>query len=98
MQGCSRAWTEGDGVHSLLCMNLSIMYILCTFVTLQTSCGIHPFLCLRLHPCPQVTCHCKRSQRTCFWEENSSSSLITSLLLFVHLLYLLPFPRLSLSP
>jgi len=42
-QGCSRAWTEVDGVHKLLCMKRSILYVLCTFLTLQTS-GVHPLL------------------------------------------------------
>ena len=34
-QGCSRAWMEADGVHSLLSMKSSVMYALCMFMTLQ---------------------------------------------------------------
>ena len=40
-QSYSRTWTEVDGVHSLLWMKWSVMYVLCTFVTLRES-GVHP--------------------------------------------------------
>ena len=48
--GYSWAWTEVDGVHILLCMKWSILYVLCAFVTLQTS-GVHPLLFLGIHLC-----------------------------------------------
>src|SRR6218665_1939112 len=41
--GCSRAWTKVDGVHTFLCMKISILYVLFTFLALQTS-GAHPLL------------------------------------------------------
>jgi len=49
-------WTEVDGVHSTHCMKWSVMYVLCTFLTLRES-GVHPLLMastcffLGLHPC-----------------------------------------------
>jgi len=61
--GCSRAWTEVDGVHSLLCMKSSIMYVLYNYVCdpediwrPPTSYGVHALLFLGLHPC-QWPCH-----------------------------------------
>jgi len=80
-QRCSRAWTEVDGVHSLLCLKWSVMcmYVLCTFVTLRKS-GVHPLLMasthffLGLHPCllpdPEILSMrviCQRSKVTVAW-------------------------------
>jgi len=53
--GLSWAWTEVDGIHSLLCKKLSAMYVLCTFVTARvwrppTSFGIHILNFLWLRP------------------------------------------------
>src|SRR6218665_3110444 len=52
--GCSRAWTKVDGVHTFLCMKISILYVLCTFLALQTSGALlwrPPTSFSRLHPC-----------------------------------------------
>jgi len=46
--GCSRAWTKVDGVHTFLCKKISILYVLCTFLALQTS-GAHPLLMASTH-------------------------------------------------
>src|SRR6218665_1326803 len=46
--GCSRAWTKVDGVHTFLCMKISILYVLFTFLALQTS-GAHPLLMASTH-------------------------------------------------
>jgi len=47
-QRCSRGWTEEDCVHSLLCTKGFIMYVLYTFLALQTS-GVHPILMASTH-------------------------------------------------
>jgi len=47
-QGCNRAWTKVDGVHSLLCMKWAVMLFICTLVTLQES-GVHTLLMASIH-------------------------------------------------
>src|SRR6218665_406162 len=50
ISGCSRAWMKVDGVHTFLCKKISILYVLCIFLALQTSgahqtsYGVHPLL------------------------------------------------------
>jgi len=59
-QRSNRVWTEVDGVHSLPSMKWSVLYVLCTFVTLRES-GVQTLLMasthaplLRLHSCLSV--------------------------------------------
>jgi len=60
-QGYSRAWTEGNGVHSPLRMKWSVIYAFMYICDLAdvwrplTSYGVHPLLFYGLHPCSQAT-------------------------------------------
>ena len=79
-QRCSRAWKGVDGVRSLLCMKWSVIYVLCTCVTLvcdhadawrpRTSYGVNPLLplSLGLHIChPYKLVYIKLNEADAIW-------------------------------